>query len=132
MSTDCATCDKKPSTPLVNKSTKLEKQPCPLRMSDGRQFTDYRPRCAIAYQMRKDNAFQSSYDQRQFLIKNANTLMNDNLKIAQKINDCGSCFPKSADGTMLPEQNMVTCNSKLCKFNTVTPSGLGTGRNYSV
>ncbi len=130
MSSDCATCDSQKAPRVDAKKNNVQK-PCPMRMSDGRQFTDYRTRCAIAYQMRKTNAFESSYDQRQFLIKNASSLMQENTKFAETLNECGSCFPKSADGTMLPEQNMVTCNSKTCNFNTVNPSGLGTGRNYS-
>ena len=122
MAVDCKECE---PTPMVDNKV------CPYRMSDGRNFTDYRTRCTIAYQFKEQNKFKSSYDQRQFLIKNADKLMKDNLVIAEKINKCGPCFDHKEPGTMLPEKNMVKCNKTKCEFTKADPSGLGTGRNYN-
>ena len=122
MASDCKACDS---------TLNLDNKVCPYRMSDGRNFTDYRTRCTIAYQFKEKNAFKSSYDQRQFLIKNADKLMKDNLTIAEKLNKCGPCFDHKESGTMLPEKNMVKCDKNKCNFSKGNPSGLGTGRIYN-
>jgi len=101
-------------------------------MSDGRNFTDYRTRCTIDYELKMRDAFKSSYDNRQFLINNAASLIKANNNLAESMNACSGCFPKNAVGTMLPEKNMVKCNTKTCNFSVSDPNGLGTGRNYNV
>lgn len=143
----CKSCDKNnpnmtpPSTinsnnngvvPNPSPSLKSQGASCPYRMSDGRNFTDYRTRCTIDYETKLLNAFQSSYDQRQFLIQNATKIMHENNRMAESMNECSGCFPKKSHGTMLPEKNMVKCNDKKCDFQMVNPNGLGTGRNYQV
>lgn len=132
----CASCDngdsrKMNTVPRPSNDTVSGSSGCPYRMSDGRNFTDYRTRCTIDYETKVKNAFQSSYDQRQFLIHNATKFMQENSRVAESMNACSGCFPKNAPGTMLPERNMVKCNEKFCEFNTANPNGLGTGRNYN-
>ena len=61
-----------------NSST--EKKPhCPIKMSDGRSFTDYRPRCMVNSELMTDldnnNIIKSSYESRVFLQENAEKLM---------------------------------------------------------
>lgn len=124
----CNSC-KKPDMKAQNQLE--ESNNCPYRMSDGRNFTDYRTRCTIDYQRKVNNAFKSSYDERQYLIHNATNMMNNNMKEAIEINKCSGCFPKNVAGTMLPEKNMVQCNDKTCNFYTQDVNGLGTGRNYN-
>lgn len=136
----CTSCDN--TTPGLNSpaaattttapqsTTAMTTNVCPFRMSDGRNFTDYRTRCTIDYETKVDNAFRSSYDQRQFLIQNATKLMSENGRLAESMNACSGCFPKTAVGTMLPEKNSVRCNDKYCEFMVSDPKGLGTGRNY--
>lgn len=103
---------------------------CPYRMSDGRNFTDYRPRCAVAYEHKTNNNFKSNYEQRQYLIHNANKLMSQGMTAAER--SCsGGCFKPTEVGTMLPEKNMVQCNKKTCQFNEVNANGVGTGRKYA-
>lgn len=132
----CASCDngdtnKVNAVPRPSNDDVVGNSGCPFRMSDGRNFTDYRTRCTIDYETKVKNAFQSSYDQRQFLIHNAAKLMQENNRVAESMNACSGCFPKTAPGTMLPEKNMVKCNGKFCEFDVATPNGLGTGRNYN-
>lgn len=104
---------------------------CPYRMSDGRNFTDYRTQCTIDYQRKTKNNFKSSYEERQYMIKNALNIMKDNALSAEERNKCSGCYPTNVPGTMLPEQNMVQCNDKTCNFTVNNPMGLGTGRNYN-
>ena len=132
----CTSCENS-ATDLLNpvaspnRKDSSESTTCPFRMSDGRNFTDYRTRCTIDYETKVRNSFQSSYDQRQFLIQNASNIMTENSRVAASMNACSGCFPKNAPGTMLPEKNFVQCNDKFCQFNMSNPNGLGTGRIYN-
>ena len=116
---------------LPSKEIVQTKQECPFRMSDGRNFTDYRPMCTIDYQNKQKNNFKSSYEERQYFIQNASKMMQQNENNAKTSNKCVECFSIGSTGTMLPEKNMTQCNKKVCSFNTQDPSGLGTGRNYN-
>ena len=41
--------------------------------------------------------------------------MTNNRKTAQSyLNNCAPCFDTNQNGTMLPEQNMVKCNTRTC------------------
>lgn len=102
---------------------------CPPRMSDGRHYTDYRPRC-MTNLMYPDNKPMNSYEYRQYLIHNAENLMKTNMESAYNMNVCGPCVEPFDQGTMLPEQNMVTCDASTCSSKMVNKDGLGTGRNY--
>lgn len=56
---------------------------CPVKMSDGRSFGDavYSSRCEKQYQLQFDKDIKSSFEYRQYLIENAQALMNnDRLK----------------------------------------------------
>lgn len=57
---------------------------CPLRMQDGRSFGDavYGARCDKQYQRQLDMEFQSSYEYRLFLQRNAEALMKQNAQKA--------------------------------------------------
>lgn len=50
---------------------------CPVKMEDGRSFGDtvYSSRCVKQYQLQFDKEFKSSFDYRQYLIDNAEALM---------------------------------------------------------
>lgn len=104
---------------------------CPYRMSDGRNFTDFRTQCTLDNQRKTKNNFKSSYEERQYMIKNASNIIKDNASIAEERNKCSGCYPTNVPGTMLPEQNMVKCNDKKCDFKVNNQMGLGTGRNYN-
>lgn len=117
----CGSCEKTSENKFFN---------CPPKMSDGRHFTDYRPRCAVNYPADFKNAPMNSYDYRQYLINNAEALMSANLDRAFKDNACGPCVEPFNQGTMLPEQNMQECNASTCKIWTSDTNGLGLGRKF--
>lgn len=101
---------------------------CPPRMADGRNFTDYRPRCYQQYVV--DNKLMSSFEQRMYLTQNAEDLMKQGAAMAYMNNRCGPCEEPFDVGTMLPEMVQQVCNDKTCTFNVTNPYGLGLGRQY--
>jgi hypothetical protein len=103
---------------------------CPPRMSDGRLYTDYRPRCDI--QLERKASMSSSYDFRQFLIRNGVGVMNEQRSDAYKRGYCGPCMAPYDVGTMLPERDAFVCNKVACKRVAGCPNGLGTGRDYGM
>lgn len=119
MSKECTQCDR-PSNNKFNT--------CAPMMADGRNFTDYRPRCVANFPV--ENMPASSYEYRQFLIKNASELMKQNKQIAYKANVCGPCVSPYNQGTMLPEQSIMTCNESTCSVVLNNPNGVGLGRRY--
>jgi hypothetical protein len=106
-------------------------------MSDGRAFTDYRPRCAVNAELMGmvSNAkmTQSSYESRMFLQQNAEKVMNMNRNNALKdLAPCAPCpRPFTEDGTMLPARYVVRCDGVSCTRTEVNPNGLGDARNYA-
>jgi len=101
---------------------------CPPRMADGRNFTDYRPRCFQQYVI--DNKLMDSFEQRLYLIQNAEDLMKKNAAYAYEQNRCGPCEEPFDIGTMLPERVQQVCDAKSCTFDVQDPYGLGLGRKY--
>lgn len=102
------------------------KYDCPPRMSDGRQYTSYYPRCATNfYDLPKP---LSSYDYRMFLTENAEKLMEKNRAQASADNYCGPCVKPS---TMLAEQSKQVCDGRTCAFPVNEPTGLGLGRQQN-
>jgi hypothetical protein len=114
--------------------TKCEKSPvsdekCFDRMSDGRQFTNWKPSCTIFAQQQHDSQKGSSYDQRMWLINNAESLMQkDRLTLPGGV--CVPCFSHNETGTMLPELEKQSCNKTYCEFSKNDNMGLGLGRNF--
>lgn len=102
---------------------------CPALMSDGRQFTDYRPKCLVNADLMGANAM-NTYEYRQHLIKNAEQFMRNNHENAYKLNYCGPCTNPYNQGNAVPESEMVQCNTNTCKITSVNPEGLGRGRNF--
>ena len=105
---------------------------CPPRMSDGRNFTDYRQTCAITSSINATVGRPlTSNEMRAFLTKHASDIMNQNLSAAQRTMGCeGTCYSLDCSGTMLPEQTMQHCGKRTCSFPTSEPMGLGLGREY--
>jgi hypothetical protein len=96
---------------------------CPAKMSDGRLFTDYRPRC-FSHDVNKN-----SYDYRQFMIHNAQSMLNEE---RTKLKMCGPCVEPFNIGTMLEEQTIVKCDQNSCQVVMNNPNGLGQGRSYNI
>lgn len=103
---------------------------CPPRMADGRHFTDYRPRCAQQFQDKISNKLMSSYDQRMYLITNADDIIKLNAQNAYMTNRCGPCVEPYDQGTMVPEFEKQVCNERTCSFGVTDPYGLGLGRKF--
>lgn len=101
---------------------------CPPRMSDGRHFTDYRPKCYQQYIM--GNKLMSSFEQRMYLTSHAEDMMKTNAASAYLNNRCGPCEEPYNIGTMLPEVMSQSCDAKTCTFNVENPYGLGLSRKF--
>ena len=104
---------------------------CTQRMADGRNFTDYRPRCISNFADFTPDADMNSYDYRQYLQSNCGKILEKIRKDVYNANRCGPCLKPYNIGTMLPEKNEVTCNKSTCSVNSKDTNGLGTGRNYN-
>lgn len=105
---------------------------CPIKMSDGRSFTDYRPRCSVNAELFEDltkkNIMKSSYESRMFLQENAEMIMERSRMFSlQNLSPCAPCKrPFSDDGTMYPQRYVVKCSATNCEKVEVNPNGLGT------
>lgn len=105
---------------------------CPLKMADGRAFTDYRPRCMVNSELLLDvynnSMVRSSYDSRMYLQENAEKLMERNrANMMENLTPCAPCTrPFAENGTMYPQQYIVRCDGVSCEKIEVNPHGLGT------
>jgi len=98
----------------------------PALMSDGRQFTDYRPSCDMNNMLRVKNSLPNSFKYRMFMTNNAEKIMDLNRVNACNINCSKPC---NGDQVMLPEQTRVTCNKENCDSVALNSAvGLGQGR----
>lgn len=95
---------------------------CPPRMSDGRHFTDYRPRCAVNYESQPRP--MSAYDYRMYLTEHADEIRNKNRHLAHKKNSCEPC---NANKVFTAENVVARCNKRTCSYETIDakqdPSG---------
>jgi hypothetical protein len=101
-------------------------------MSDGRAFTDYKPRCSVFESLIKSHPQpMNSYELRQYMIQNGEAIMKSNRQVFEDNNTCSPCKKPWNIGTMLPEQSMVKCNASTCSVSINDPYGLGQGRDYN-
>jgi len=106
-------------------------------MSDGRAFTDYRPRCAVNAELLtkvgKANMMQSSYESRMYLQSHSDTLMTENYQWAvNNLIPCAPCArPFTDPSTMAPENYVVKCDAVTCTRTQTNPDGIGDGRQYA-
>lgn len=117
MSKECEQCLQPSNNKFFN---------CAPRMQDGRNFTDYRPRCMVNSVA---DAQMNSYQSRQFMIQNAVDLMQKNRQVSYEQNRCGPCMEPFNQGTMMPEQLIQTCNASSCTFKVNDINGVGLGRD---
>tara|TARA_R110002073_G_scaffold331148_2_gene515652 strand:- start:310 stop:645 length:336 start_codon:yes stop_codon:yes gene_type:complete len=97
----------------------------PARMSDGRQFTDYRPNCFLNNEMGQN---MGSWQYRTFLIRNANQIHQKFVNEQVDKNQCQGCT-----GAPVPDvKTVVDCtNQRTCWYNMKDQNGLGQGRKYN-
>lgn len=104
---------------------------CPARMSDGRLFTNYQSRCSMMATMIPNGDAGSpspmdSYTARQYMIHNAEAIMQSQRTQASFLAHCGPC-----KNTMLPEHEIDTCDPIHCvRKPGGSTDGLGLGRDY--
>ncbi len=107
---------------------------CPMRMNDGRAFTDYRPRCIInndlMSQLTQKNVINSSYESRMYLQRNADEIMEQQKREAEAKVSCVVQANSVKVNTMLPERYVVHCDTVSCQRKETNPDGLGDGRSY--
>lgn len=106
---------------------------CPARMSDGRLFTDYRPRGSVEFQFASGNSEVplDSYKYRQYLIHNADKIMQNARDVVYENAVCGPCSKDhDQSGTMLPARVVQKCDENVCSFMEGDPHGSGLGTAY--
>jgi hypothetical protein len=121
MGAACGSCEKK---------SEGDNEAFPFRLSDGRLFTDYRPRCQQDQYVRMANGAKSTFEHRQWMINNADQIMAQERQMILDTKSCKPCFGPNEAGTMLPETSMVSCDGKTCTFAPweMGTNGLGQGR----
>ena len=105
---------------------------CPAKMSDGRQFTDYRPRCFQTEDYTVGCKQLNSYEYRQYLISHGQNMIDQNRNLAYEVNKCPTCqYMVNENDTMVPEKNIQVCNTSVCKIVPYNEIGIGNGRWYN-
>lgn len=111
---------------------------CPLRMSDGRAFTNYEPRCNFnSYLNSKlvdNNMIKSSYEMRLYLQQNHDSFVESERKKAiDNIFPCGECGIGdliSDKDPKLDNKYIVRCDGISCYKTINNPDGLGTTKFF--
>lgn len=106
---------------------------CPPRMSDGRMFTDYSARCDVNFvkSLQESGQALDSYGYRQYLLNNADSLMDEIRNDVYMKAKCGPCVEPVMRGTMLEEKEIDVCNDRTCTRKlTGKSNGIGLGRWY--
>jgi len=78
-------------------------------MSDGRNFTDYRPINHINNLLVMNNNLDNNYSYREFLIQNAEILMENNRNIAIQNNICDQCPGIYEESCNANKETNTTC-----------------------
>lgn len=93
---------------------------CPALMSDGRTFTDYRPSNYVNDLIKTTNRVYDSYEYRQFLINNADKIIEENDKYNYSKNSCDKCQYNTINNSTI-----CTYNNKFGLCGTNDCNGLG-------
>ena len=89
----------------------------PARMSDGRQFTDYRSSCYINLPEQD----MTTYQYRQFLKHNGNKIRQNFININEAVARCGTC----SDYEIVKPDLALTCNEDECIREINDEAGVG-------
>jgi hypothetical protein len=111
---------------------------CPLRMSDGRAFTNYEPRCNfnsyVFGKLAENNMIKSSYEMRLYLQNNYDSIIEEDRKKAiDNISPCGECGIGDLINDkekLLQNKYNVRCDGVSCYKTLVNPEGLGTNKFF--
>jgi hypothetical protein len=103
-----------------NKTSNNKYFDCPARMDDGRAFTDWRPSSDVENMIQYSNNIMSSYQYRQFLIHNANEIMNVNSMYSNNKLSCNNC-----DAKQVPFNTVCDVNAQTSKCHNINQNGIG-------
>ena len=95
----------------------------PARMSDGRQFTDYRQNCLLNNNLSQG---KGSWEYRNYLTQNAVQLQQQMIQQVESETACGKC----SDNTVLPVKTIQNCTPTGCNYQVNDQNGIGLGRKY--
>jgi len=104
-------------------------QNCPALMSDGRNFTDYRPINHINNLLISNNNLENHYNYRDFLIQNAEKIMDMNRDLMHDNNKCDQCPDQAKlnaankkNKQLLKDENCEECgNNRKVDFKSKNP-----------
>ncbi len=103
-----------------NKTVNNKYFDAPARMDDGRTFTDYRASSSVDNMIRYSNNVMSNYEYRQFLINNADEIMNINRKYTEEKVGTKTCNAKP-----IPFYSTCDVNSSFSKCAVTDSNGIG-------
>jgi len=111
---------------------------CPIRMSDGRQFTNYNPRCAfnsfINEKLTENKMINSSYEMRLYLQQNYNEIIiQDRENAIRNIIPCKPCSAGEFINDKNPElanKYHVVSDGVSCHKYLANAQGLGTSKFF--
>lgn len=111
---------------------------CPLKMSDGRIFTNYEPRCVrnayITEMLAKNNLINSSYEQRLFLQNNYEKIVEEERQRAlAQMTPCIPCNKGEFNydlNSELDNKYKVHCDGVSCYKQLTNEKGLGTTKLF--
>ena len=95
----------------------------PARMSDGRQFTDYK---SNGFLNLHEQELKNTLEYRLYLQENAENIMSNNYNIIASINDCSDC----PGYQIVDTKSLLTCNKESCIQELKDESGLGFDIQY--
>ena len=109
---------------MNNKVGDNHKLDTPFKMSDGREFTDYRTNC---YMNNLLGQRMGSWEYRTYLTRNAIDVHNNLVKEVENKTACTSCT-----GAEIPDvKTVVDCTQQnTCYYSIKDSQGLGQGRKY--
>ena len=100
------------------------------RMSDGRNFTDYRPNHELNKHFIDNNGIVNMHNYRMFLTSNAEEIIERNKNYIYLKNGIYDCKQPYKTGTMLSEKTRVVCDPHKCSSILIDKNGFGEGRQY--
>jgi hypothetical protein len=92
---------------------------CPPLMSDGRIFTDYRPRDYVNNLMRMASDTMTSYDYKQFLTQHAELIIKANKEYIEDKTRCAPCFNKPVPFNTKCEYDLSTMSCEMKNKNGI-------------
>lgn len=96
---------------------------CPPRMSDGRIFTDYRPKCDVNHTIDASQKGFDSHNYRMFMMNNATQIMKQNM---MKAVEKASCYQQSEDVPIPSSAYKQVCDGNVCTISpTTATNGVG-------